>query len=103
MLIEKRTCYSVIEEPGDGTRYTHMIITDDHTGFEVYRDIFLNGAGLQKPTYISDMNRAKMLSDMTPIQASAWIKDNTGFSDNPWTVASVYRCVYELFKSRLEA
>lgn len=101
MLIEERKCYSVIEQPGDGTRYTHMITTDDHEGFEVYKDRFLGGAGLNKPLYISDMDRAKMLSDMTPMQASAWITDNTGFGDNPWTVASAHRCAYELYKQSL--
>jgi hypothetical protein len=96
--------YSVHEQPGDGTRYTHVVQMDECC-YHVYKDMKRNGAGFKTPRTVG-RHEFRIVEKWEELGLDAYgaVKDliDSGFKseENPFTYASVLRCVYEIDRER---
>ncbi len=96
--------YTCEEQPGDSTRYTHLIhITEDYV--VVYRDETGSGAGLKKPILFIRSILESMISTWEWLKPADAVKITAEMhqckgkdGENPWTVASAVRCSHVILK-----
>lgn len=104
MRITLANAYHVMEQPGDGTRYQHLIVIEDDRAY-VFRDKErTGGAGLQKPKMIpfwealEFVERMDELGSDPHVQIEALVEYANGIKENPFTLASAFRCVDAIIK-----
>lgn len=97
-FVEKKTLYVVEEQPGDGTKYHHNILVEGNFLTAMARSGEL-GATVSRPmTFDREVLRdfASLLSDREVYDDSRYLSENMFLEENPFTVASVIRCMIHL-------
>ncbi len=104
MFIKLAKAFHVMEEPGDMTRYQHLIVIEDDRAY-VYSDRErTGGAGLEKPKLIPFWEAKEMVIKMEekgkdPHYQMRVVEDYAeGIKENPFTLASAFRCVDAIVK-----
>jgi len=107
LMTNKNGLYEIIEEPGDGTRYSFLIQVKDEF-VVVQKDMYAQNVGPKQPIFLHrDMVGAinkkltgnghkdvgKILDFMEAGQISFELRES-----NPYTVASIYRCAAEAIR-----
>jgi len=90
--------FAIEEQPGDMTRYTHIITVDEYDVY-VTKDLGRFGAGCEISFRISDLE-AYVKNNMMLLnikQQANWAKElNADY--NPWTLASAIRCAIKVLE-----
>jgi len=100
-----RTVFHVCEEPGDGTRYTHIVQFDNKGNVQIEKDLLTNGgAGCSLYLYKGILDEVEIMfkecqtvSEMSMIAHQYFATDGR----NPWTVASALRAALHVRKEWL--
>ena len=104
MRISLTNGYQVMEQPGDGTKYQHLIIVEGDRACVYNMKEMTGGAGLEKPKYIPFWEAKEFTDRMEKLgsdphkQVEAVIDYAKGIKENPFTLASAFRCVDAIVK-----
>ena len=104
MKISRANAYHVMEQPGDSTRYQHLIVIEDDRAYVCNDRERTGGAGLEKPKLIPFWEAKEMVSKMEekgkdPHYQMVVVKDYAEkIKENPFTLASAFRCVDAIVK-----
>ena len=104
-ITEIPSVYRVIEQPGDATRYNHLIVIDGNLAY-VHKGLNGGGAGLDKSTYFDFFQvevMAKKWEGKDPHDVIADIEEwANSEGENPFTFASAMRSAYSAFQKDRE-
>ena len=104
MRITLANAYHVMEQPGDATRYQHLIVIENERAYVFGDRERTGGAGLEKPKLIPFWEAKEMVERMNELgtdphdQMKAVADYAEGIKENPFTLASAFRCVDALVK-----
>lgn len=105
MNIKQVTSFRVVEEPGDWTRYTHLITFDEEGNCMVTKDLLASGgAGLKESLYINKnliANLGCIIEALTPEIATNVVLERFypyKEEENIYTVTSAIRCAYAIVR-----
>ncbi len=102
MSVEKQEhVYRIIEQPGDMTRYNHLIVIDGNLAY-VHKGLMGSGVGLNKSTYFDFFQvevMAKKWEGKDPYDVIADIEEwAKAAKEDPFTFASAMRSAYSAFQ-----
>ena len=103
MEVKKTVAYKFVEEPMDGTRYSHLIQVVDNVAY-VTQDMHTHGSGLKNPQYFMLHDLKRLEDDWEKTKGNPYIyaeaiKDLAERAgENQFTYASAMRCAYRAFR-----
>lgn len=111
MKIKHARVHRIEEQPGDGTRYGHMIhLTPDYV--VIYRDKLIDGEGVKQPLQLmrGSLEALRKIAANCTIREYALLFSNgtatpyipIGLDENPWTLASAVRCALRAIEEEVD-